>query len=80
MNADTKAMYELGERRIAERRAEVARAKEEVRQTISDLIDERERLVRENRALRAVMQQQARLLDHSEPARVVYAQAEGATQ
>ena len=38
------------------------------------------RLVREQRSLRVIVQTQQLLLDHSEPARVVYAQAEGATQ
>jgi len=36
------------------------------------------RLVREQRALRVILQSQQRLLDRSEPARVVYADAQGA--
>jgi len=39
-----------------------------------------ERLTKENRSLRVIVQNQARLLDRSEPARVSYAEAKGATQ
>lgn len=46
-------------------------------QTIRRMQAEIDRLVKENRALRTMVQHQARILDSSEPARVSYAQAEG---
>ena len=69
-----------GERRIAERRAQVAQAATDVRKLISDLIDDNERLKREVRRLNALVTHQQSILARSEPARVTYAEPKGATQ
>jgi len=76
VNPDTAQMIRDGERRLRDRRA--APQPDPMLELLNQVTADRDRLKRENRALRVVLQQQARLLDRSEPARVVYAEAQGA--
>ena len=75
MNADTRAMVEAGERRLRDRRA--APQPDPMLELLTQVTADRDRLKRENAALRRIVCHQARILDRSEPARVSYAQAEG---
>jgi len=78
MNADTKAMIAAGERRLSERRA--APQPDPMLELLNQVTADRDRLKREVRALQVIVHHQARILDRSEPARVTYAEAKGATQ